>query len=252
MVDLGDPTVVKVLAALAAVLAMALLEELLPALKGLLGWWGGAPGAGAEGAGAGTPWPGAGGAGDAGVEHRQAHRFSILHEWGAFVWLGAKGKVFRDVEAAQSAYAWYLWTPRMIRRALAVFPVLRCYWEFFWARRRDDGSSAARREMERYVARLLAATWTLFTGLPAFVVNDYAVADVVFCVNTKFEAYFGLQLKTCGGLREDGNLEFREVRRYTGLLVAACDRSTLEFLALSGKDLDLRGERDLKVRTLSF
>ena len=38
MVDLGDPTVVKVLAALAAVLAMALL----PALKGLLAGGGGA------------------------------------------------------------------------------------------------------------------------------------------------------------------------------------------------------------------
>ena len=193
-----------------------------------------------------------GGAGDAGVVHRQAHRFSIHHEWGSFVWLGAKGKVFRNVEAARRAYGWYLRTPRTIRRARAVFTVLRCFWEFFWARRRDDGSAAARSVMERYVAHLLAATWTLVTGLPAFVLNDFAVADVVFCMNTKFEAYFGLQLKTCGGLREDGQLEFSAVRGYTGLLVAACDRSTLQFLALSGKDLDLRGERDLKVRTLSF
>ena len=106
--------------------------------------------------------------------------------------------------------------------------------------------------MERYVAHLLVAMWTRDTGLPAFVVNDFAVADIVFCLNTEFEAYLGTQVKTCRGTRKDGQLVFQDVRGYTGLLVICCIRSTLEFLAVSGKDLDLENKRDLEVCTLLF
>ena len=58
-------------------------------------------------------------------------------------------------------------------------------------------------------------------------------------------------MKTCGEPR-GGQLGFGGVRGYTDLLVVACIRSTLEFLAFSGKELDLRDKRDLSVRTLYY
>ena len=166
---------------------------------------------------------------------------------GAFIWIEGKGRAFPSVEAAQSAHEKHLRTSPRIRKALAFVTKLHRYSEFLWARRGDDGSAAARSVMERYVARLLVATWTRVTGLPAFVVNDNALADVVLCLNTKVEAYLGIQVKTCRG--DTDQLVFGDVHGYTGLLVLACIRSTLEFLPFSGKDLD-GGPENLAVRTL--
>ena len=200
------------------------------------------------------------------VKCRQWHQFSLCPPdcEELLVWMGDELVAFPNVHAAQREHKEHLRTPPS--KAAAEEEVRRRLREFREARKRDESLAARERDdepgiearrgasqwaMERYVAHLLVAMWTRDTGLPAFVVNDFAVADIVFCLNTEFEAYLGTQLKTCRGPRaQDGQLVFGHVLGYTGKLVICCKRSTLECWAFSGRDLDLWDKEHLTVRTL--
>ena len=215
---------------------------------GLIGGPGGRPGGGGGGRGGEME--------EEAVNCRLRHRYSLCPPDGEelLIWIGDKLVAFPREDAALLAHEQHLQTQPEVRKAPAAREARLRHRRFVAARREDEDDGSAARPaprgwMERHVAHLLVATWTRVTGRPAFA-NDFALADIVFCLNTEPEAYIGLQLKTCRAPRGDGNLSFQHVRGYTDLLVVACIRSTLEFLAFSGKELDLRGKKTLKVRTL--
>ena len=127
-----------------------------------------------------------GGAARRGVD-MQEDRFLRLPCGKVFTFIGAEGRGFRNVAAAWRAHKAHLAPLPSARKELAASEYDRRLQEFYAARAADDGSD--RRVMERHVSHLLVATWTMVTGLRAFVVNDFARADVVFCLKTKPEAY---------------------------------------------------------------
>eukprot|EP00665_Eupelagonemidae_sp_cell47_P007486 gene7486-5263_t len=176
-----------------------------------------------------------------------------------FAWVGAKGHAFNTPEEAADARATFLYrwgaspaaaaaaaaaagdpAPAIAQGARAEYD--RCWAAFTEARDRDEAT-------ERHVSHLLVAAWEWWTGLPGFVVNDNARADVSLCVGNTWrggsEAWLSVQIKTCQG--GGSKMEFGAVRGYCGLLVITCDISALSawdeglaFMVFSGSDLDKR------------